>query len=235
MTLEKEIEDILQLNQKGIDIIQEARVKQRQLQNKLKNGEISSGKKARDFVLVLFGVSDEAQKTEQPYIELADKINRNTGKKVLVKYEEEVLGSSVVPKPYWDRTSLDVGIKSLLRMGVISDKIDFNLQEAEIIIPTKNYVEKTDRYRSDWNLKEGNLILPGREIISLDKKVEMKETPIVSIVDIQYGLQIYVGEEVAKYFNPGKTISSEYMKALELLKVKIPRELRLKYEIQNIR
>ncbi|MBI2508263.1 hypothetical protein HYV89_04900 [Candidatus Woesearchaeota archaeon] len=167
---------------------------------------------------------------QEIYIDLKKKISGQKDSLILVRKEtEEINSSSLPPKKYFDPE--DIGRRVTLEIGVMFSSPKFDEERDRIIIPTIRHLRKREGY--DWELKKGNISIYWFEAFEYQEKIHHRELPLIEPKDIQTALWFYLGDEIKKYFHRDR--DTEYMGALRLLEIKIPRDLMLRYETQTMR
>ena len=127
-------------------------------------------------------------------------------------------------------------INETLELGILKSGLDLDLENAKIIFPMKEYVTKKDSNSNDnkWELRKGPIWFYYHEFTHLGKSLE-RTIMIDAEINFDYGLRLFLGNEVEKYFEKktpfGDTyLDTSYVEALTLLGQKAPKRFRKKYD-----
>jgi len=223
MGLEKDIESIQGLTQESKSAQSEANEKVFELREKILGGE-STGDLIRDFVIV--NALSFSEEYEKPYRETAEKLNNKSGSQVLVVDErKDLLVHSSLPMSSYE--SWMIGIKEILRLGVLTGELEFDVKEGYVIFPTQNHALKYDKFHGEWELQEGAIRIASRDFVHLGNDIKIRTRGCSSLSDLEKSLKIFLDDEVREYFEKDKI---DYVKALDLLGQEVPLEMRKHYD-----
>ncbi len=230
MTLDSDIQNILELSNESSSARSRAFEKLKQLQEKVKGGE-STGDRIKNFVIVNLGsLSPDAEK---PYRETEARCRECVGSQILVvKQNESIHGCpGIVPPQYID--PMFIGINTELILGVLTSGLELDIGGGKIIFPTDRHARKYDKYsRGKWELEEGPISISWYDFANLGKEVHRRRTPMPSDLSarFEHGLMLHLGEEVEQYFGGSGRLDTSYVEALNLLGREAPERFRKKHD-----
>lgn len=248
-----ELEEILELQDKATEFLEEARKKIADLQARIKEGEYTTGNKVKDFVISTYGATEFPER-EKALRELEEKVAKNQEKQIMVlkqeysrEGEDGCFSQSYLAKSYESRS-----------IGILSGELDFDPKKGEVIIPVEKYANfsygnsfRWIRGSHKWVLFEEPLKLDFMDLEYLKGENGIKITSLFG-KQVEYffrlpeGKFILPGEQSNDMMNkileddykgyPKKLqrLDTTYVDALELLDLEIPFDFRLKRDQDSL-
>ncbi len=249
-TINLTIEDIKKLGEESASSREEAKAAFKSLQDRIKNGEESTGDTIKDFAIACFLELDSKREDsyENKLRSLDSRIKENIGNHFLVVKERETIHGcpGIVSPP--SISPQNIGIDTVWNLGKLSGELEFDFQrgsfnEGELLLPTKKYTQKDGGFnRPKIDVKKGPLRISVLDFLNLGNKLERKTSPIPNnmFYNWQHGLHLYFGEEVKVYFGRREEermkqferLNTNYVVALDLLNLgeEVPQDFREIYD-----
>jgi len=231
--VEQLIREVKTLREKGERLAGLADNKLRILKEKIKSGEMTSGDKITDFTIISLGSYDP--KIQKPLRDFDNLINQNKGKQVLVV--EKIAGFN---DPYHEFRDFIDQRKTKLCLGILDNNLELNFEYkgSKALLPTKNYVIKTDEYgEKKWKLEQGQITIDAINIPDFKKAYSGLHPNFdfhIGMMDNSYipgETEIFFNNDAEKYFRIAHTrdedlnfsrIDESYIDARHLLGQKAP-------------
>ncbi|MCJ7804837.1 hypothetical protein MUP35_03855 [Patescibacteria group bacterium] len=140
----------------------------RPIQDKVKTGEVSTGNKIKDFVLVWLNGSE---KYEEQICNLENQLKKHQGEFVLVKRVKSEQNKLLDEKPHWVEN---------FRLGVIknNEPFEINMEQAELKISSNNSLSiKKDNQGNTPYETSMPVLIHNWELTEFDKTVEEANRP----------------------------------------------------------
>lgn len=227
MALDKEIEHILEMNQRRNAIASAVSRRDReinkafsQLKEKVKQGE-TTGDPIRDFVIVYHNTLAN-EDLEKPYRELAERAQ--AGQPVMLVERSKGGRTDALGGRFMPRIDID------WKLGILAAGLEFDIKKGNIIFPMEKYVSLWDREfsRMEWSLADGPISMGYFEIIFLGKNIG-EPLGIPGIGPLENSLHIYFGKEVEQQFMCNGKPDTSYVQALKLLGHEAPEAFMKQY------
>ena len=158
--ISKDLTHLRNLQKQETDIL-------RPIQDKVKTGEVSTGNKIKDFVLVWLNGSE---KYKEQICDLEKQLKKHQGEFVLVKRVKSEQNKLLDEKPHWVED---------FRLGVIKDNepLEINMEQAELKISSNNSLSfKKDKFQGDTPYETCRPVsIHNWELTEFGKTVEERE------------------------------------------------------------